>query len=220
MFTSLLVLSLLVSAQLPDECCVCNKHTTYDLVVRCHECGRLESGISYESLMAKLKQKQTVVRKDTIQDMLFPHEHEWVTGPFYVTVANSYEEPRYYPPAAMMKFEFCRWCGIMRIPDDLRAYTGPNIAAGKDTSRYEPKARRIPTQADSAKSMLCSDSLLFCDYALVRADTTYYFRYWMNTRMVDFLRTDPWNAKTARLVIPLDTFVVRYLDRAKPDGVR
>ncbi len=46
------------------------------------------------------------------------HTHLWVKGPFYLMVANSMEEPDYYPPSGMVKLEFCKICGIVRVPLD------------------------------------------------------------------------------------------------------
>lgn len=60
-----------------------------------------------------------------------PASCEWVTGPFYITAASSYEEPDYYPPEVFVKIEHCRKCGIIRLPESLRGFTRRNLAEGK-----------------------------------------------------------------------------------------
>ena len=47
------------------------------------------------------------------------HHHRWVEGPFYLTVASTWEEPGYEPPRGLIKVEYCADCGILRIPMDL-----------------------------------------------------------------------------------------------------
>lgn len=50
-----------------------------------------------------------------------PHcSHDWVEGPFYVKVAVSYEEPKYYPPQGLVNVEHCTKCGLLRLPELTR----------------------------------------------------------------------------------------------------
>lgn len=57
-----------------------------------------------------------------------PERHTWVSGPFYVKVAASAEEPNYYPPAGLVRIEHCTKCGLMRLPDDLRSHRSENLS--------------------------------------------------------------------------------------------
>lgn len=59
--------------------------------------------------------------------------HNWSKGPFYVMIANSYEEPGFYPPSAMYQVEHCLECGILRLPEEVRKLNGANFAAGHVT---------------------------------------------------------------------------------------
>jgi len=47
------------------------------------------------------------------------HIHEFVKGPFYVTAALSFEEPEFYPPEGLTPIEFCKTCGVLRLPPKL-----------------------------------------------------------------------------------------------------
>jgi len=58
-----------------------------------------------------------------------PHVHSWHEGPFYLTVASTYEEPTYYPPSAVIGVETCD-CGAIRLPGKLGAQAGRNLAGG------------------------------------------------------------------------------------------
>lgn len=55
------------------------------------------------------------------------HVCEWHPSPFYVTVAVTYEEPRYYSPGGLTRLETCD-CGLMRLPDGLGKKRGRNLA--------------------------------------------------------------------------------------------
>lgn len=56
--------------------------------------------------------------------------HTWIKGPFYVAAAETYEEPDYYPPSALVHVEHCSACGIIRLPEDMWGLNGANISAG------------------------------------------------------------------------------------------
>ena len=47
-------------------------------------------------------------------------EHEWVVGPFFISAADSYEEPTYYPPSALVRLDHCIKCGLIRLPKEMR----------------------------------------------------------------------------------------------------
>lgn len=57
-----------------------------------------------------------------------PCTHEWVKGPFYIKVAVTYEEPRYYSPGGLVNIEHCKKCGVLRLPKDLWDKTGENLS--------------------------------------------------------------------------------------------
>lgn len=56
--------------------------------------------------------------------------HSFTKGPFYVTVASSFEEPGFYPPSSLYPVQHCSQCGIIRLPKEVRELNSENIAAG------------------------------------------------------------------------------------------
>lgn len=54
-------------------------------------------------------------------------EHDWVNGPFYITVASTFDEPDFCPPSRLAKVEHCTKCGVIRLPEETRKKTGKNL---------------------------------------------------------------------------------------------
>lgn len=43
--------------------------------------------------------------------------HEWQQGNFWVLTAANNEEPKFYPPTALVQLDYCTDCGILRLPE-------------------------------------------------------------------------------------------------------
>lgn len=80
-----------------------------------------------QAILALLAAPAAVVAKPS------EHAHSWHLSPFYVTVASTYEEPRFYPPGGSVRIETCD-CGAMRLPDGLGKLTGENVAMSPEAS--------------------------------------------------------------------------------------
>jgi hypothetical protein len=63
-------------------------------------------------------------------DSSTPCPHNWTKGPFYITAAQTYEEPGYYPPSVLLRVEHCSLCGILRLPKDTWELNGDNMDEG------------------------------------------------------------------------------------------
>ena len=71
------------------------------------------------------EERRRQARIDASETAICPHN--WVSGPFYVMVAVTYEEPDYYPPQGMIPVEHCTLCGLIRLPEAYRQKVGRNL---------------------------------------------------------------------------------------------